>query len=86
MIVGFSKNGWKDYQYWQTSDKKVLKRVNALIADISRNPLDKDGLGKPEILKDNLSGFFSRRITAEHRLVYKIMDDLLIIAQCRFHY
>lgn len=86
MIVGFSKNGWKDYQYWQTNDKKVLKRINSLIADISRNPLDNEGLGKPEKLRDNLSGFLSRRITAEHRLVYKIMDDMLIIAQCRFHF
>ena len=87
MIIGFSGNGWKDYQYWQTSDKKIIKRINLLIADITRNPLDSEGLGKPERLKENLSGYFSRRITAEHRLVYKIIEgDLLIIAQCRFHY
>ncbi len=87
MIVGFSENGWNDYQYWQTNDKRISKRINLLIADITRNPHDSEGLGKPERLKENLSGYFSRRITAEHRLVYKIIEsDLLIIAQCRFHY
>ena len=86
MIVGFSGEGWKDYLYWQSNDKKVLKRINTLIADISRNPFDASGLGKPERLKENLGGYFSRRITSEHRLVYKIIDDLIIIAQCRFHY
>ncbi|MFK5926580.1 MAG: Txe/YoeB family addiction module toxin [Desulfuromusa sp.] len=86
MIVGFSGEGWKDYQYWQANDKKYLKRINALIADITRNPFDSNGLGKPERLKENLAGYFSRRITSEHRLVYKIIDDLIIIAQCRFHY
>ena len=86
MIIGFSGQGWIDYQYWQVSDRKVIKRINLLIADISRNPSDCGGLGKPERLKENLSGYFSRRITSEHRLVYKIIDDLIIIAQCRFHY
>ncbi len=86
MIIGFSENGWKDYQYWQTTDKNKIKRINILIADIARNPFDSNGLGKPERLKENLTGYFSRRITAEHRLVYKIIDDLIIIAQCRFHY
>ncbi|MCF6266414.1 MAG: Txe/YoeB family addiction module toxin [Desulfuromusa sp.] len=86
MIIGFSSEGWKDYLYWQTNDRKILKRINSLITDISRNPFDSDGLGKPERLKENLTGYYSRRITAEHRLVYKIIDDLLIVAQCRFHY
>jgi len=86
MIVGFSTNGWEDYLYWQQHDKKILKRVNLIIEDIRRNPYDRDGIGKPEKLKANLSSYYSRRITSEHRLVYKIADDLIIIAQCRYHY
>ena len=86
MIIGFSNKAWEDYQYWQQNDKKILKRINLLIKDIKRNPIDKDGLGKPERLKENLGSYYSRRITSEHRIVYKIMDDLIIIAQCRFHY
>jgi toxin YoeB len=86
MIVGFADKGWEDYQYWVTNDKKIVKRINLLIKDIKRNPLDVDGLGKPENLKENFSGYFSRRITAEHRLVYKIIDDIIVIAQCRYHY
>ena len=86
MILGFADQGWEDYQFWLDNDKQILKRINLLIKDIKRNPNDKDGLGKPEKLKGNFSGYYSRRITAEHRLVYKILDDLIIIAQCRFHY
>ena len=86
MIVGFSNNGWEDYLYWQENDKKILKRINLIIKDIKRNPYDKNGLGKPERLKANISSYYSRRITSEHRLVYKIVDDLIIIAQCRYHY
>jgi len=86
VILGFSSLAWEDYLYWQEHDKKVLKRINLLIKDIKRNPYDKDGLGKPEKLKENFRGYYSRRITSEHRLVYKIVDDLLVIAQCRFHY
>ena len=86
MILGFANAGWEDYQYWQINDKKILKRINLLINDIKRNPYEKAGLGKPEKLKENFSGYYSRRITAEHRLVYKIIDDLIVIAQCRFHY
>jgi len=86
MILGFAQRGWEDYLYWQQNDKKILKRVNLLIKDIKRNPYDKDGIGKPEKLQGNLSGYYSRRITSEHRMVYKILDDLIIIAQCRFHY
>ncbi len=86
MILGFSSLAWEDYLYWQEHDKKVLKRINLLIKDIKRNPYDKDGLGKPEKLKENFHDYYSRRITSEHRLVYKIVDDLLVIAQCRFHY
>ena len=86
MIIGFADKGWEDYQYWIHNDKKILKRVHLLITDIKRNPMDKNGLGKPERLKENFHGYYSRRITAEHRLVYKIIDDLIIIAQCRYYY
>ena len=86
MILGFADRGWEDYQYWVQHDKKILKRINLLLADIKRNPHDKNGIGKPERLKENYSGYLSRRITAEHRLVYKVLDGLIIVAQCRFHY
>ena len=86
MIVGFSDRGWEDYQYWIVTDKKILKRINTLLEDIKRNPNDNNGIGKPERLKENFREYFSRRITAEHRLVYKIIDDLVVVAQCRYHY
>ena len=86
MILGFSDKAWEDYTYWIQNDKKVLKRIHLLLADIKRNPYDAEGLGKPERLKENYSGYLSRRITTEHRLVYKVVDDLIIVAQCRFHY
>jgi toxin YoeB len=86
MIVGFSNEGWEDYVYWQKNDKKILKRINDLIKDIKRNPHDKNGLGKPEKLKANLSGYYSRRITSEHRLVYTIKEELIIVVQCKYHY
>ncbi len=86
MIIGFADKGWEDYQYWIQNDKKILKRIHLLITDIKRNPIDKNGFGKPERLKENFQGYYSRRITAEHRLVYKIIDNLIIIAQCRYHY
>jgi len=86
MIVGFADKGWEDYQYWVQNDRKIVKRINLLLQDIKRDPNDFGGLGKPERLKENLSGYFSRRITSEHRLVYKIIDDIIVIAQCRYHY
>ena len=86
MIIGFADKGWEDYQYWIVNDKKIFKRINLLLKDIKRNPLDCRGIGKPEQLKENFSGYYSRRITAEHRLVYKILDDIIIVAQCRYHY
>ncbi len=86
MILGFSDNGWEDYTYWAQHDKKILKRINLLLRDIKRNPHDAEGIGRPERLKENYSGYMSRRITTEHRLVYKVMDDLIVVAQCRFHY
>ena len=84
MKITFSTKTWEDYLYWQRQDKKILKRINLLIKDIERSP--NDGLGKPEILRNSLSGYCSRRITDEHRLVYKIIDDNLILLQARYHY
>ncbi len=86
MIVGFADKGWEDYQYWIQNDKKIVKRINLLIQDIKRDPNNSDGLGKPERLKESLQGYFSRRITHEHRLVYKIIEDIIVVAQCRYHY
>lgn len=86
MIIAFSNEAWEDYQYWIQNDKNIMKRINLLIQDIKRNPTDSNGLGKPERLKENYHGYFSRRVTSEHRLVYKIIDDLIVIAQCRYHY
>lgn len=76
--------GWADYLWWQETDRKGLARVNELIRDTLRNPFS--GIGKPEPLKGNLKGWWSRRITAEHRLVYRCEDGIIIIMQCRFHY
>ena len=84
MKLLFSKNAWEDYLFWQKTDKKTLKRINKLIKDIQRNKYE--GLGKPEALKHNLSGFWSRRITNEHRIVYKIENNSILIAQLRYHY
>jgi len=80
----FAENAWEDYLYWQKTDKKLLKRINTLIKDITREPFE--GIGKPEPLKHALSGYWSRRINDEHRIVYKIKDNSLLIAQLRFHY
>lgn len=84
MTIKFSSNGWEDYLYWQSADKTILKRINRLIAEIMREPFE--GIGKPEPLKHQLSGFWSRRIDDRHRLVYSIENDTLLIAQCRDHY
>jgi toxin YoeB len=84
MKLIFSSKAWDDYLYWQKTDKAQLKRINKLIKEIQRKPFE--GIGKPEPLKHNLSGFWSRRINQEHRLVYKVADDALLIAQCRYHY
>lgn len=77
-------NAWEDYLWWQTQDRKVLKRVNLLIADVLRN--GNEGIGKPESLKRDVAGYWFRRITDEHRLVYKITDTEVRIAACRYHY
>ncbi len=84
MNLIFSSKAWDDYLYWQQMDKKTIKRINDLIKDIKREPFS--GIGKPEPLKHNLTGFWSRRITGEHRLVYRVSDKGLEIAACRFHY
>jgi len=84
MKLSFSSKTWDEYLYWQKTDKAVLKRINSLIKDVMRDPFD--GIGKPEPLKHSLSGYWSRRITDEHRLVYKVSDDSLLIAQLRYHY
>jgi len=78
------QTGWQDYQFWIDTDKKVIRKINLLIKECQRTPFE--GTGKPEALRQNLSGFWSRRITGEHRLVYKVENDVLIIAQCRHHY
>ncbi|HQS24402.1 MAG: hypothetical protein B7Y11_13285 [Sphingobacteriia bacterium 24-36-13] len=80
----WDQSGWEDYLYWQVNDKKILFRINDLIKDAQRNPFS--GLGKPEPLKGNLSGCWSRRINEEHRLVYMVKEDCIYILQCRFHY
>lgn len=77
-------DAWEDYLYWQTQDKKTLRRINALIKDIQRTPFD--GIGKPEPLKENLSGFWSRRIDDVNRLVYVVEDNTVLIFSCRGHY
>ena len=84
MRIIFSKNAWEDYISWQTEDKKILNKINKLIKEIQRSHYE--GLGKPEPLKFDLAGFWSRRIDLEHRLVYKIEDNDLLIFACRYHY
>ena len=84
MILSFSKNAWEDYLYWQKIDKKILKKINTLIKEIQRTPFE--GIGKPESLKHDLAGLWSRRINHEHRLVYQIKESELLIYSCRFHY
>ena len=80
----FSEQAWDDYLFWQKTDKKILKRINGLIKEISRNPFK--GTGKPEPLKHALSGYWSRRITEADRIVYKVEGKTLFIAQLRYHY
>jgi len=84
MVITFTENAWEDYVYWQTFDKKILKKVNELIKDIQRTPTS--GIGKPETLKYDLAGYWSRRIDREHRLVYQVINNELLIYACRYHY
>lgn len=84
MIIIFSKNAWDDYLSWQNENKKILKKINELIKDIQRTLYE--GIGKPELLKYDLAGLWSRRIDREHRLVYQVVENELIIYSCRYHY
>ncbi|MGE3920466.1 MAG: Txe/YoeB family addiction module toxin [Gammaproteobacteria bacterium] len=84
MNLCFTPEGWDDYLYWQQHDKKLLVRINDLIKDIQRTPFQ--GIGKPEPLKHSLRGCWSRRIDAEHRLVYSVKDGTLVVLSARFHY
>jgi toxin YoeB len=84
MILSWAEPAWEDYLYWQQTDRKTLKRINTLIQDIQRQPFR--GLGDPEPLKHNWSGYWSRRIDREHRLVYQVSESGLTIVQCRYHY
>ena len=83
-MISFRERAWQDYLFWQETDKKILKRINLLIKDVQRNPFE--GIGKPEPLKHQFSGFWSRRINDEHRLVYTFIESDLVIIQCRYHY
>jgi len=84
MKLVFTELSWEDYLFWQNNDKQKLKRINELLKDISRNPYE--GIGKPEPLKFNYAGFWSRRIDEEHRIIYRVINDEIQIAKCRFHY
>lgn len=84
MILAWAETAWEDYLFWQKTDKKVVQRINRLIQAIKRTPFD--GLGDPEPLKHNWSGYWSRRIDRTHRLVYKVSEHMVTIVQCRYHY
>jgi toxin YoeB len=84
MKLIFSEHAWEDYLYWQKTDKQMLKRINMLIKEVIRTPFE--GIGKPEPLKHALSGYWSPRINDEHRMVYAVQEDSLLIAQLRYHY
>ena len=84
MNLTFAPKAWDSYLYWQKTDKAIVKRINMLIKDIQRTPFE--GIGKPEPLKHALTGFWSRRINNEHRIVYKVIEDNILIAQLRYHY
>ncbi|MGB4248189.1 MAG: Txe/YoeB family addiction module toxin [Pseudohongiellaceae bacterium] len=84
MRLIFSAQAWEDYLYWQSTDRKILLRINKLIKEVARQPFT--GTGKPEALRHALAGYWSRRITDEHHFVYKVSDDALLIAQLRYHY
>jgi toxin YoeB len=83
-LLSWTQSSWDDYLYWQTQDKKTLKRINRLIVDTQRTPFT--GIGKPEPLKENLAGFWSRRIDDAHRLVYAVDTDAITIITCLYHY
>lgn len=82
--LAWTDEAWSDYVYWQGQDKKTLKRINKLISDAKRSPFE--GIGKPELLKENLSGFWSRRIDETNRLVYAVSDSYMTVISCRYNY
>jgi len=84
LILSWTEDAWEDYEYWQKTSKEKVKQIGKLIKAIKRDPFK--GIGKPEPLKHDLAGYWSRRIDQEHRLVYEIQDDAIIIVQCRYHY
>ncbi len=84
VLLVWDENAWQDYLWWQVQDRKVLKRINLLLADVARN--GNEGIGKPEPLKHDFAGYWSRRMTDEHRLVYKVAGEQIRIAACRYHY
>lgn len=84
MIISWAEKAWEDYLYWQSTDKKILQRINILIKDVKRHPFT--GIGDPEPLKHNWTGYWSRRIDREHRLIYKHKEETITIVQCRYHY
>jgi toxin YoeB len=83
-LLAWTNDVWADYVYWQGQDKKTLKRINKLITDTKRSPFE--GIGKPEPLKENLSGFWSRRVDESNRLVYAVSDSHITVISCRYHY
>lgn len=83
-VIQWDFDAWEDYLYWQGQDRRTLKRINQLVKDIRRNPFE--GIGKPEPLKGNLTGFWSRRIDEEHRLVYAVEESAVVLISCRGHY
>jgi toxin YoeB len=83
-LLAWTNDAWADYVYWQGQDKKTLKRINKLITDTKRSPFE--GIGKPEPLKENLSGFWSRRVDESNRLVYAVSDSHITVISCRYHY
>lgn len=84
MNLSFTQQAWEDYQYWLRTDKRVTKRIHVLIQEIQRSPYE--GIGKPEPLRHNLAGYWSRRITEEHRIVYKQFEEGIVFVQFRYHY
>ena len=84
MEIVFIEKAWLEYQYWLDNDRRMIRKINALLKDIARHP--HTGLGKPEMLKHDLAGFWSRRLDHEHRLVYRVKDEMLKVYSCRFHY
>jgi len=84
MNLTFTNDSWQEYLYWQKTDKKILKRINTLLKDTTREPFE--GIGKPEPLKYELVGCYSRRINSEHRLVYEVRENSIVIISCRYHY